>query len=398
MEKPPSPGPLAGLKVLELARVLAGPWAGQVLADLGADVIKVERPGTGDDTRPWGPPFVAAAGGGHLDSAYFHSTNRGKRSITLDLDSAEGQDAVRALAARSDILLENFKVGGLAKYGLDAASLTALNPRLIYCSVTGFGQTGPYAPRAGYDYMIQGMAGIMDITGEAQGVPVKMGVAFADIFTGLYSVIGILAAVERRHATGRGGVVDMALLDSQVGVLANQAMNYLVSGKAPKRMGNAHPNLVPYSVYPVSDGHVIIAVGNPAQWEKLCSILGLGEIAMHPDYATNAARVANRETLTPILDAATSRFARDDLLARCAAAFVPAGPINSIADVFADPQVIARGLRIDQPAVEAEGGSIPGVRTPIMIDGVPMTSGRPAPRLGEHNDAILATLRTTDRT
>jgi crotonobetainyl-CoA:carnitine CoA-transferase CaiB-like acyl-CoA transferase len=385
--------PLAGVKVLELARVLAGPWAGQVLADLGADVIKAERPGAGDDTRVWGPPWVEMTDGGRTDSAYFHATNRGKRSIAVDFETQAGRDIVRALAAEADVVLENFKVGGLAKYGLDAATLTAAHPRLIYCSVTGFGQTGPYAPRAGYDFMIQGMSGVMDITGSPDGAPMKMGVAFSDIFTGLYAVIGIEAALIRRQATGRGGIVDMALLDAQVGVLANQAMNFLVSGRAPTRMGNSHPNLVPYSVYPVADGHIIIAVGNPQQWEKLCAILGIPDIARDPAYATNAARVENRTALTAILNARTATFARADLLVKLADAFVPAGPINRIDDVFADPQIVARGMRVDAPAVDAVAGAIPGVRTPIVLDGVPMQSGRPAPRLGQHSDEILAALR-----
>src|SRR3954447_836999 len=265
----PMPGPLAGLRVLELARILAGPWAGQILADLGADVVKVERKGAGDDTRGWGPPFVPAADGGHLGSAYFHGTNRGKRSIELDFEDAEGQRLVRKLAARSDILIENFKVGGLKKFGLDYASLAPECPRLIYCSVTGFGQTGPHASRAGYDLMAQGIGGFMALTGTAEGEPTRAGVPVSDIFTGVYSVIGVLAALARRERTGKGGYVDTALVDSTVGVLANQAMNYLASGVAPKRIGNAHPNIVPYQVFPVSDGHIIIATGNDSQYAKL---------------------------------------------------------------------------------------------------------------------------------
>ena len=273
------PGPLAGLRVLELARILAGPWAGQILADLGADVVKVERKGAGDDTRGWGPPFVEAADGGHLGAAYFHATNRGKRSIELDFESEDGRRIVRKLAARSDVLIENFKVGGLAKFGLDYASLRQDNPRLIYCSVTGFGQDGPYASRAGYDLMAQGMGGIMDLTGAPDGEPQRAGVPVADIFTGVYSVVGILAALAERERTGRGCLVDTALVDSQVGVLANQALNYLVSGKVPKRIGNAHPNIVPYQVFPVADGHIIIATGNDNQFAKLCAVLGEPELA-----------------------------------------------------------------------------------------------------------------------
>ncbi len=268
------PGPLTGLRVLELARILAGPWAGQMLADLGADVIKVERSGTGDDTRGWGPPFVAAADDGHLGAAYYHATNRGKRSIELDFESEDGKRIVRKLAARSDILIENFKVGGLAKFGLDYLSLSKLNPRLVYCSVTGFGQTGPYASRAGYDLMAQGMGGFMELTGMPDGEPTRAGVPIADIMTGVYSVVGILAALVQREKTGRGSYVDTALVDTQVGVLANQALNYLVSGKVPQRIGNAHPNIVPYQVFPVADGHIIIATGNDAQFAKFCAVLG----------------------------------------------------------------------------------------------------------------------------
>ena len=288
------PGPLAGLRVLELARILAGPWAGQILADLGADVIKVERKGTGDDTRSWGPPFVAAADGGHLGAAYFHGTNRGKRSIEVDFESEDGRRIVKKLAARSDVLIENFKVGGLAKFGLDYKSLAPDNPRLIYCSVTGFGQDGPYAPRAGYDLMAQGMGGFMDLTGNPDGEPLRAGVPVSDIFTGVYSAVGILAALARREKTGRGGNVDTALMDSTVGVLANQALNYMVSGNVPHRMGNAHPNITPYQVFPVADGHIIIASGNDGQFAKLCAVLGEPELAKDPDYIDNKARLAHR--------------------------------------------------------------------------------------------------------
>src|SRR6516164_3146258 len=296
-EEWPMPGPLAGLRVLELARILAGPWAGQILADLGADVVKVERKGTGDDTRGWGPPFVEAADGNHLGAAYFHATNRGKRSIELDFESEDGRRIVKKLAARSDVLIENFKVGGLAKFGLDYASLSKDNPRLIYCSVTGFGQTGPYAARAGYDLMAQGMGGIMDITGAPDGEPTRAGVPVADIFTGVYSVIGIFAGLAQRQKTKRGCLVDTALLDSQVGVLANQALNYLASGVAPRRIGNAHPNITPYQVFPVTDGHIIIASGNDSQFAKLCAVLGAPELAEEPAYKDNKARLANRADL-----------------------------------------------------------------------------------------------------
>ena len=383
------PGPLAGIRVLELARILAGPWAGQILADLGADVIKVERKGTGDDTRGWGPPFVEAADGGHLGAAYFHATNRGKRSIELDFESAEGPRIVKKLASRSDVLIENFKVGGLAKFGLDYASLGKENPRLIYCSVTGFGQSGPYAARAGYDLMAQGMGGIMDLTGMPEGEPQRAGVPVADIFTGVYSAVGILAALVEREKTGRGCLVDTALVDSQVGVLANQALNFLASGKVPKRIGNAHPNIVPYQVFPVADGHIIIATGNDNQFAKLCVVLGEPKIADEPRYRTNSDRLANREELIERLVALTKRWSRTELLDKLEAVQVPAGPINPLDQVFADPQVVHRGMRIDRPSAAAKAGTIPGVRTPIMIDGRPAAAERPSPRLGEHTAEIL---------
>jgi crotonobetainyl-CoA:carnitine CoA-transferase CaiB-like acyl-CoA transferase len=382
-------GPLAGLRVLELARILAGPWAGQILADLGADVVKVERKGTGDDTRGWGPPFVAAADGGHLGAAYFHSTNRGKRSIELDFESEHGRRIVRKLTARSDVLIENFKVGGLAKFGLDYASLSKENPRLIYCSVTGFGQTGPYAARAGYDLMAQGMGGIMDLTGAAEGEPQRAGVPIADIFTGVYSAVGILAALAERERTGRGCLVDTALVDSQVGVLGNQALNYLVSGKVPKRIGNAHPNIVPYQVFPVADGHIIIATGNDTQFAKLCAVLGEPDIPNEPRYRTNSDRLAHRDELIGRLCARTAKWPRADLLAKLEAVQVPAGPINPLDQVFADPQVVHRRMRIERASAAAKAGTIPGVRTPIIIDGQPAAAERPSPRLGEHTEEIL---------
>jgi crotonobetainyl-CoA:carnitine CoA-transferase CaiB-like acyl-CoA transferase len=383
------PGPLAGLRVLELARILAGPWAGQILADLGADVVKVERKGTGDDTRGWGPPFVEAADGGNLGAAYFHATNRGKRSIELDFERADGQRIVRKLAARSDVLIENFKVGGLAKFGLDYASLSKENPRLIYCSITGFGQTGPYAARAGYDLMAQGIGGIMDLTGAPDGEPQRAGVPVADIFTGVYSAVGILAALAEREKTGHGCLVDTALVDSQVGVLANQALNFLVSGSVPKRIGNAHPNIVPYQVFPVADGHIIIATGNDNQFAKLCAVLGAPEIPEAPRYIANSDRLANREELVARLSALTMRWSRADLLAKLESVQVPAGPINPLDQVFTDPQVVHRGMRIDRPSAAAKAGTIPGVRTPIIIDGKPMAAEHPSPRLGEHSAEIL---------
>jgi crotonobetainyl-CoA:carnitine CoA-transferase CaiB-like acyl-CoA transferase len=382
-------GPLAGLRVLELARILAGPWAGQILADLGADVVKVERKGTGDDTRGWGPPFVEAADGNHLGAAYFHATNRGKRSIELDFESEDGRRIVKKLAARSDVLIENFKVGGLAKFGLDYASLSKDNPRLIYCSVTGFGQTGPYASRAGYDLMAQGMGGIMDLTGSPDGEPQRAGVPVADIFTGIYSVVGILAALIERARTGRGCQVDTALVDSQVGVLANQALNYLVSGKVPKRIGNAHPNIVPYQVFPVADGHIIIATGNDTQFAKLCGVLGEPDISGEPNYRANSDRLQHREELIARLSALTRRWRGTDLLAELESVQVPAGPINPLDQVFVDPQVVHRGMRIDLPSKAAKAGTIPGVRTPIIIGGKHMAAERPSPRLGEHMAEVL---------
>jgi len=359
--------PLAGLKIVELARILAGPWAGQLLADLGAEVVKVERPGAGDDTRGWGPPFAVDG-----SAAYFHGCNRGKSSVAIDLEGTEGQAQVRDLVLGADVLIENFKVGGLAKYGLDFESLKAVNPRLIYCSITGFGQDGPYAARAGYDFMIQGMGGIMDLTGDPAGEPQKIGVAFADIFTGVYASNAILAALHGRGATGQGCHIDMALLDVQVAVLANQAMNYLIGGIVPHRMGNAHPNIAPYQTFAVADGHVIVAVGNDGQYRKLCALLGVPELGTDARFATNADRVHNRVALEAALAARIALHRRDDFLASLAANGIPGGPINDVAQVFADPQVIARGMRI-----APEG--VPGVASPIVIDGKRQVSGRPSP-------------------
>ncbi|MBV0892450.1 CoA transferase [Paracoccus sp. Z118] len=365
--------PLSGLKVVELARILAGPWAGQLLADLGAEVIKVEAP-EGDDTRRWGPPFIEREG--DSSAAYFHSANRGKRSVVADFRTPEGQAKVRDLVRDADVVIENFKVGGLEKYGLDWASLQKVNPRLVYCSVTGFGQDGPYARRAGYDYIVQGMSGLMSVTGDPAGQPQKVGVAVVDIFTGIYGVVGILSALHQRERTGRGQHVDMALMDVAVAVMANQAMNYLAAGTSPKRLGNAHPNIVPYAVFDCADGWIIIATGNDGQYRRLCELLGLPALAEAPDYLTNADRVANRDRLTEMLGAVTRGWKRDDLLAGLEKAGVPAGPINDMADVFADPQVIARGLRI-----EPEG--VPGVRTPIRFSDAELSLDRASPKLGE---------------
>lgn len=381
-------GPLHGIRVLEMARILAGPWIGQLMADLGADVVKVEAP-EGDDTRSWGPPFVEAADGGALSAAYFHSCNRGKRSIIADFREPEGRALVMRLASHADVVVENFKVGGLVKHGLDAASLRAAFPRLICCSITGFGQDGPYAERAGYDFLIQGMAGPMSITGEPGGQPTKAGYATADIFTGLYASVGILSALRQRDQTGMGATLDLALMDTQIAVMGNQAMNYLVSGKAPGRLGNAHPNIVPYEVFEVADGHVIIASGNDGQYRKLCEALGQPGLGTDWRYATNKDRISARAELVPVLNGLTRTFAKADLLARLEVAGVPAGPINGMGEVFADPQVVARGIRRDLAAPAARDGRIPTVASPIVLDGVRQVSARPSPRLGEHNLDVL---------
>ena len=386
--------PLHGIRVIELARILAGPWAGQMLADLGADVIKVENPEGGDDTRKWGPPFVAGAGGENLSAAYYHSCNRGKRSMAVDFSTPEGAETIRRLVETADVLIENFKLGGLKKYGLDYESVRRINPKLVYCSITGFGQDGPYAPRAGYDFIVQGMSGLMSITGPAGGEPQKVGVAVTDLFTGLYSVIAIQAALRHAEATGQGQHIDMALFDAQVSVLANQNLNYLVSGKSPVQMGNAHPNIAPYEVLPVYDGHFILAVGNDGQFHKFCKVVGLDALPQDPEFATNAARVANREPLREKLVAALSRFERAALLSQLAAAGVPASPINTIGEMFADPQVIARGMRMD--LADGHGATLPSVRSPMRLSETPLTYERPSPRLGEHTEEILAELGKRD--
>ncbi len=371
--------PLEGIRVIELARILAGPWAGQTLADLGAEVIKVEAP-EGDDTRRWGPPFISRDG--ESAAAYFHACNRGKKGITCDFRTPEGQEAVRKLVAGADVLIENFKLGGLAKYGLDYESLRAINPRLVYCSITGFGQTGPYAHRAGYDFIIQGMAGLMSVTGPADGQPQKVGVAVTDVFTGVYSATAILAALIQRQGTGLGQHIDMALMDVATGIMANQALNLLATGVAPQKMGNAHPNLAPYAVFDCADGWIILATGNDGQYRRLCGLLGLADMAGVPEFLTNADRVKNRDALTERLTAATRLRSKADLLAACEAEGVPAGPINDLAEVFADPQVIARKMQLDL-------GGIPGVRSPITFSGAELSLDRPSPKLGEHQQEIL---------
>ncbi len=365
--------PLHGIKVVELARILAGPWAGQTLADLGAEVIKVEAP-EGDDTRRWGPPFIDRDG--DHSAAYFYATNRGKSSVTCDFRTAEGQAMVRALVADADVLIENFKVGGLAKYGLDYDNLRLVNPRLIYCSITGFGQTGPYAHRAGYDFIIQGMSGMMSVTGDPAGQPQKVGVAVTDIFTGVYSATAILAALVQRGRTGQGQHIDMALLDVATSVMANQAMNYLSTSKAPGMMGNAHLNLAPYAVFDCADGWIILATGNDAQYRRLCGVLGVPDMALDAAFLTNADRIANRVDMTARLTEATRRFSKSALLAACEATGVPAGPINDLAEVFADPQVIARGMQIAPDGV-------PGVRSPMIFSAADLALDRTAPVLGQ---------------
>lgn len=385
-------GPLDGVRVLDLSRILAGPWCTQTLADLGAEVIKVERPEGGDDTRAWGPPFARDAHGNPTsDAAYFMAANRGKKSITLDISSAQGQAKIRELVASSDVLLENYKVGGLVKYGLDYASLKAVNPALVYCSITGFGQTGPYKQRPGYDFMIQAMGGLMSITGEADeqpgGGPIKVGVAVADLYTGLYATIGILAALRRKDATGQGEHVDIALLDTQVAVLANQSMNYLTTGDSPRRLGNAHPNIVPYEAFASADGHLILAIGNEGQFERFCAVAGCAELAEDPHYATNQLRVTHRNTLVPEIAKAIARKTTDEWITELARANVPCGPINRIEQVFCDPQVLARELLLSLPHTEA--GTVPSVASPIRFVENPIEYTTGPPLLGQHNGEFL---------
>ena len=385
-------GALSHLRVLDLSRVLAGPWAGQILADLGAEVIKVERPGNGDDTRAWGPPFLQDANGESTgEAAYYLSANRNKQSVTIDFTKPEGQRLVRELAAKSDIVIENFKVGGLEAYGLDYASLQALNPELIYCSITGFGQTGPYAKRAGYDFMIQGLGGLMSLTGRPEGEegagPVKVGVALTDILTGLYSTVAILAALAHRQHDGGGQHIDMALLDVQVACLANQAMNYLTTGVAPQRLGNAHPNIVPYQDFPSADGDFILTVGNDSQFRKFVAVAGRAEWADDPRFSTNKMRVANRQELVPLIRQATVFKTTAEWVAQLEAVGVPCGPVNDLAQVFADPQVQARGLALDLPHVLA--GLVPQVASPIRMSKTPVEYRNAPPLLGEHTGEVL---------
>lgn len=383
-------GPLTGIRVLDLSRVLAGPVATQLLGDLGADVVKVERPGSGDDTRAWGPPYLKNADGADSsESAYFLSCNRNKRSLTIDLAKKEGQALVRDLAARADVLIENFKVGDMARFGLAYADLAPLRTRLVYCSISGFGQTGPYAAQPGYDFLVQGMGGVMSITGDADGEPMKVGVAVADVVCGLYAAVAILAALRHRDATGQGQHIDLGLLDSQVAWLVNQGMNYLVSGKPPGRLGNAHPNIVPYQVFAASDGYVIIAVGNDGQFRRLTGALAMPALADEADYATNAARVRNRARLVPILEALIRAKTRAHWLETLGEAGVPCGPVNDIGQVFADPQVIARQMRIAMPHPLAGAGCVELIGNPLKLSGSPVGYLRPPPLLGQHTDEVL---------
>ncbi len=385
-------GALSHIRVLDLSRILAGPWAGQLLADLGADVIKVERPGTGDDTRGWGPPWLRDAQGRETPvAAYYLCANRNKRSITIDITRPEGQALVRELAAMSDVVLENFKRGDLARYGLDYAALKEVNPRLVYCSITGFGQDGPYAARAGYDFLIQGLGGLMSLTGhpdgEDGGGPMKAGVALTDILTGLYASNAVLAALAWREKSGEGQYIDLALLDVQVACLANQAMNYLATGNSPSRLGNAHPNIVPYQDFPTADGYMILAIGNDGQFARFCAEAGRPELAADARFATNRSRVEHRAELIPTLKKLTVERSTAAWVAALEALAVPCGPVNSLADVFADPQVRARGLRLDMPHPSA--GSVPQVASPIRLSATPVEYRNPPPLLGEHTESIL---------
>jgi crotonobetainyl-CoA:carnitine CoA-transferase CaiB-like acyl-CoA transferase len=393
--------PLAGVRVLDLSRVLAGPWCTQTLADLGADVVKIERPlrhgSGGDDTRGWGPPFLRDRDGRDTaEAAYYLGTNRNKRSVTVDISMPQGQALIRRLAQHSDVFVENFKVGDMARYGLDSASLLALNPRLVYCSITGFGQTGPYRDRAGYDYAIQGMGGLMSVTGPSRreiaddapgGGPQKVGVAVADLFTGMYATTSILAALRHRDHTGQGQAIDMALLDTQVAMLANLGANYLVTGVAPQRAGNAHQNIVPYQVFEVADGHMILAVGNDGQFARYCEVAGCPELAHDPRFARNADRVRHRDVLVPMLAGIMRRRRRADWLSALEAATVPCGPINDLSEVFADPQVTARGMTVTMAHPLAEEVRL--VASPMKFSATPVQYRRPPPLLGEHTDEVL---------
>ncbi len=387
-------GALSHVRVLDLSRVLAGPWASQVLADLGAEVIKVERPGTGDETRGWGPPWLDAGAAGPRTAAYFASTNRGKRSVTVDLSTPEGQGIVRRLAARADVLLENYKVGALGRYGLGYADLAPVNPRLVYCSISGFGQDGPYRDRPGYDFLLQAMGGLMSVTGEPDGGPgggpVKVGVALTDLLTGMYAATAVLAALSHRDRTGEGQHVDLSLLDVQVATLANQAESFLVTGVPPRRLGNAHPSIVPYQAFATADGHLVLAVGNDAQFARFCEVAGRPELARDPRFATNAARVAARAELVAFLAPLLATRTTAAWVTALEAADVPCGPINDLAQVFEDPQVRHRGLRVEIPRPGAP--PVPVVASPIRLSRTPVSYEVPPPALGEHTREVLVEL------
>ena len=383
--------PLQGIKVLDMSRVLAGPWAGQMLADLGADVIKVERPGTGDDTRSWGPPYMPSAVGFEeteaKEAAYFQAANRGKRSICVDMSNPKGQRVIKLLAAQADVLIENFKVGGLAKYGLGFDALSKINPRLVYCSITGFGQTGPYKDRAGYDFMIQAMGGLMSITGSEDGEPMKVGVALADVMTGLYASNAIQGALIHQLRTGQGQHIDLALLDVQVATLANQAMNYLATGDNPKRLGNAHPNIVPYQAFATTDGHIILAVGNDAQFQRFCQVAGAQALASLPQYASNALRVANRDALVLEVAQMLKQHTTNWWLTALNEVGVPCGPICTIDQVFDNPQIQARQMKIALDHVQL--GTVASVANPIKLSATPLQYHRAPPMLGQHTRNVL---------
>ena len=384
-------GPLAGYKVLDMSRVLAGPWAGQMLADLGAEVIKIERPNQGDDTRHWGPPYLQDQDGNNSsDAAYFFCTNRGKQSVTVDITEPQGQEIIRQLAVQCDVLIENYKVGGLKKYGLDYGSLAEINPRLIYCSITGFGQTGPYAERPGYDFLIQGMGGLMSITGEPDsenGGPVKVGVAVTDLFTGLYAANAIQGALLERHQSGLGQYIDLALLDVQAAVLANQASNYLTGGTVPGRLGNAHPNIVPYQAFATADGHLILAVGNDSQFRRLCTVLDMPDWADNSDYATNSARVVNRQSLCGEISQRLTQYGSAHWLHLLEQHQVPCGPINSIDQVFQDPQILARNMLVTME--DKRAGEVQLVGNPINYSRSGIEYTVPPPILGDNTDSVL---------
>ena len=389
--KGPLDGPLQGLKILDLSRILAGPTATQLMGDMGADVIKIERPGAGDDTRFWGPPYVTGQDGNPTtESGYYLSANRNKRSLAIDITTQDGADTIRKLAMKADVLIENFKKDGLKKYGLGYEDLAAINPRLIYCSITGFGQTGPNAHRAGYDIMIQGYGGIMSLTGPVDGEPYKVGVAIADIMTGMYATTGILAALRHRDQTGEGQYIDLALVDTQVSWLANQGVNHLLSGNVPKSSGNGHPNIVPYQVFPTADGYIIIAVGNDTQFAAFVDILGQADLAQDPRYTSNPLRLKNKAELLPQLEDLIQKFNRDDLLAECEKRGVPAGPVNDLGDVFTTDQVSAREMKIRMDYPDAQSGEIDLIGNPLKFSKTPVSYRHAPPKCGEHNDEILA--------